>query len=79
MDPQQRFSLEVCLEAIEDAGTSLSELPTRTGVFFGVTAILNVILGAVRQRFALSRADLVLIYVMMLMAVIDMSVIRSKQ
>ncbi len=38
MDPQQRFSIEVNLEAIQDAGYQPGELPRRTGVFVGVTA-----------------------------------------
>ncbi len=38
MDPQQRLSLEVCLQAIEDAGRAPSDLPRKTGVFIGLTA-----------------------------------------
>lgn len=38
MDPQQRFAIEVGLQAIEDAGYTPAELPRRTGVFLGVTA-----------------------------------------
>jgi 8-amino-7-oxononanoate synthase len=38
MDPQQRLSLEVALQAIEDAGYAPREMPRRTGVFMGVTA-----------------------------------------
>lgn len=38
MDPQQRMSLEVSLQAIHDAGVRPSELPERTGVYMGVTA-----------------------------------------
>ena len=38
MDPQQRLSLEVCLQAIEDAGHAPAELPRKTGVFMGLTA-----------------------------------------
>jgi 8-amino-7-oxononanoate synthase len=38
MDPQQRLSLEVSLQAIEDAGYAPREMPRRTGVFMGVTA-----------------------------------------
>ncbi|MEQ1508545.1 MAG: beta-ketoacyl synthase N-terminal-like domain-containing protein, partial [Myxococcota bacterium] len=34
----QRLSLEVALQAIEDAGYRAAELPRRTGVFVGVTA-----------------------------------------
>jgi 8-amino-7-oxononanoate synthase len=37
MDPQQRFSLETALEAIEDAGYRREDLPKRTGVFIGIT------------------------------------------
>jgi acyl transferase domain-containing protein len=37
MDPQHRFALEVCLQAIEDAGTEARGLPRRTGVFIGAT------------------------------------------
>ncbi|TNE85927.1 MAG: aminotransferase class I/II-fold pyridoxal phosphate-dependent enzyme [Deltaproteobacteria bacterium] len=36
MDPQQRFVLESAMQAIEDAG---GDVPYRTGVFVGVTAI----------------------------------------
>ncbi|MCA9517357.1 MAG: acyltransferase domain-containing protein, partial [Myxococcales bacterium] len=39
MDPQQRFALEVCLEAVEDSGRKPSEMPHRTGVYMGVTAV----------------------------------------
>lgn len=46
MDPQQRFALEVALQAIEDSGYRprtgpggrAPEMPERTGVFMGVTA-----------------------------------------
>ncbi len=38
MDPQQRFAVEVALQAIEDAGYHPSEMPHRTGVYMGVTA-----------------------------------------
>jgi 8-amino-7-oxononanoate synthase len=38
MDPQQRFSLEVAIEAITDAGYKSDDLPERTGVFVGITA-----------------------------------------
>ena len=44
--------------------------PPAIFLFVIVTTVLNIILAAIRQRFALSRADLVLIYVMMLMAVV---------
>jgi hypothetical protein len=50
-------------------GGSNASSPAAVFLFFIVTAILNVILGLIRHRFVLSRADLVLIYVMMLMAV----------
>lgn len=39
MDPQQRFALECCLEAVEDSGRSPGEMPHRTGVYMGVTAV----------------------------------------
>ncbi|MFK7927325.1 MAG: type I polyketide synthase, partial [Myxococcota bacterium] len=38
MDPQQRLALEVCINAVEDAGYASADLPRRTGVFMGVTA-----------------------------------------
>jgi 8-amino-7-oxononanoate synthase len=38
MDPQQRFSLEVCRQAVEDSGRRPEEMPSRTGVFIGITA-----------------------------------------
>ncbi len=38
MDPQQRLSLVLALQAMHDAGYSPGELPRRTGVFMGVTA-----------------------------------------
>jgi 8-amino-7-oxononanoate synthase len=38
MDPQQRFSLEVCRQAIEDSGRTPADMPSRTGVFIGITA-----------------------------------------
>ncbi len=38
MDPQQRFALEVALQAVHDAGYRPDEMPRRTGVFMGVTA-----------------------------------------
>ncbi len=38
MDPQQRMTIEVGLQTIQDAGYRPSELPNRTGVFIGVTA-----------------------------------------
>jgi len=39
MDPQQRLSLECCLQAVEDSGWSPAALPRRTGVYMGVTAV----------------------------------------
>ncbi|MBN2799865.1 MAG: aminotransferase class I/II-fold pyridoxal phosphate-dependent enzyme [Deltaproteobacteria bacterium] len=39
MDPQQRFSLEMALQAIEDSGRTSEQMPERTGVFMGVTAL----------------------------------------
>ncbi|MEN0062383.1 MAG: aminotransferase class I/II-fold pyridoxal phosphate-dependent enzyme [Myxococcota bacterium] len=38
MDPQQRLSIEVALQAIADGGYLPSQLPRRTGVFVGITA-----------------------------------------
>ncbi|MBW1880252.1 MAG: polyketide synthase, partial [Deltaproteobacteria bacterium] len=38
MDPQQRLCLEVCLQAIDDAGSTPRSLPHKTGVFMGLTA-----------------------------------------
>lgn len=38
MDPQQRFSIEVALQAIQDAGYQPSEMARRTGVYLGITA-----------------------------------------
>ncbi|MEZ4236738.1 MAG: beta-ketoacyl synthase N-terminal-like domain-containing protein [Myxococcota bacterium] len=38
MDPQQRLSIEVALQAIWDAGYRPEQMPRRTGVFVGVTA-----------------------------------------
>ncbi len=38
MDPQQRFALEVAIEALDDAGPGVNSLAARTGVFMGVTA-----------------------------------------
>ncbi len=38
MDPQQRFAIEVAIEALEDAGFKLGELPRSTGVYVGITA-----------------------------------------
>ncbi|MFT5434591.1 MAG: acyl transferase domain-containing protein, partial [Myxococcota bacterium] len=39
MDPQQRMALEVSLDAVADAGILVSDLPRRTGVYMGVTAV----------------------------------------
>ncbi len=39
MDPQQRMSIEIAVEAIADAGYAPSEMPHRTGVYVGVTAM----------------------------------------
>ncbi|MBT3219858.1 MAG: type I polyketide synthase, partial [Proteobacteria bacterium] len=38
MDPQQRFAIEVALQAIVDSGNEPANMPHRTGVFMGVTA-----------------------------------------
>lgn len=38
MDPQQRFALEVTLQAFEDCGPSMAKYTERCGVFMGVTA-----------------------------------------
>lgn len=39
MDPQQRLALEVCWEALEDAGISPDKVPkVKTGVFMGVSS-----------------------------------------
>ena len=38
MDPQQRLSIEVGLQAIHDSGRTPDQMPRRTGVFMGVTA-----------------------------------------
>lgn len=38
MDPQQRQSILVAREAIQDAGYRTADLPRRTGVYMGVTA-----------------------------------------
>ena len=39
MDPQQRFTLWTAIEAIEDAGYTAADLPERTGVYVGLTAM----------------------------------------
>ncbi|MCB9506694.1 MAG: aminotransferase class I/II-fold pyridoxal phosphate-dependent enzyme [Myxococcales bacterium] len=39
MDPQQRLALECALQAVQDAGVAPRELPRRTGVYIGVTAM----------------------------------------
>jgi 8-amino-7-oxononanoate synthase len=38
MDPQQRFTIETSLQAIEDAGYAPAQLPPNTGVYVGLTA-----------------------------------------
>ncbi|MEZ4264925.1 MAG: aminotransferase class I/II-fold pyridoxal phosphate-dependent enzyme [Myxococcota bacterium] len=48
MDPQQRFTLETALEAVEDSGRTPADLPARTGVFVGVTAVEYRTLSAMR-------------------------------
>ena len=48
MDPQQRFALECALQAIEDSGRNPSDLPRRTGVYMGVTAVEYRTLSAAR-------------------------------
>jgi len=37
MDPQQRFTLEAAIDAVQNAGYATSQLPPRTGVYVGVT------------------------------------------
>lgn len=39
MDPQQRMAIEVGLEAIQDSGRTPDQMPERTAVFVGVTAV----------------------------------------
>lgn len=39
MDPQQRLAIEIGLNAIEDAGRTPEQMPDRTAVFMGVTAM----------------------------------------
>ena len=39
MDPQQRLLLEVAMQAIEDSGKSADEIPRRTGVYMGISAM----------------------------------------
>ncbi|MCC6621520.1 MAG: aminotransferase class I/II-fold pyridoxal phosphate-dependent enzyme [Deltaproteobacteria bacterium] len=39
MDPQQRLALECSLQAVEDAGLGIDDLPHKTGVYMGVTAV----------------------------------------
>ncbi|MGM0578617.1 MAG: aminotransferase class I/II-fold pyridoxal phosphate-dependent enzyme [Myxococcota bacterium] len=39
MDPQQRMALEIAIQAVEDSGRVAAELPRRTGVYMGVTAM----------------------------------------
>ncbi|MEQ1566578.1 MAG: aminotransferase class I/II-fold pyridoxal phosphate-dependent enzyme [Myxococcota bacterium] len=56
MDPQHRLSLEVSLQAIEDAGYHPRQLPRRTGVFVGVTAAEFRVLVSSRVSAALMAA-----------------------
>ena len=39
MDPQQRLALELSLQAIQDSGRTPADMPERTGVFMGLTAM----------------------------------------
>lgn len=39
MDPQQRLALEMSFQAVEDSGRNPDDLPRRTGVYMGVTAV----------------------------------------
>lgn len=39
MDPQQRMAIEVGLEAIDDVGVRPDQMPEKTAVFMGVTAV----------------------------------------
>lgn len=39
MDPQQRMAIEVAHEAVRDAGRNPDQMPDRTAVFMGVTAM----------------------------------------
>lgn len=39
MDPQQRMAIEVAHEAVQDAGRIPTQMPDRTAVFMGVTAM----------------------------------------
>ncbi|MCB9789000.1 MAG: aminotransferase class I/II-fold pyridoxal phosphate-dependent enzyme [Deltaproteobacteria bacterium] len=48
MDPQQRFALETSLQAVEDSGRRPADLPRRTGVYVGVTAVEYRTLSAMR-------------------------------
>lgn len=48
MDPQQRLALECALQAVEDSGRNPGDLPRRTGVYMGVTAVEYRTLSAAR-------------------------------
>jgi len=48
MDPQQRLSLECALQAVEDSGRNPGDLPRRTGVYMGATAVEYRVLSATR-------------------------------
>ena len=48
MDPQQRFTIETALQAIEDAGYAPGTMPHRTGVYVGLTATEYRVLSATR-------------------------------
>lgn len=39
MDPQQRLAIEMGIDAIQDAGRTPDQMPDRTAVFMGVTAV----------------------------------------
>jgi len=39
MDPQQRLAIEIGIDAIQDAGRTPDQMPERTAVFMGVTAM----------------------------------------
>ncbi len=48
MDPQQRFTIETAIEAVEDAGYRPRDLPRATGVYVGLTATEYRVLSASR-------------------------------
>ncbi|TNF25187.1 MAG: aminotransferase class I/II-fold pyridoxal phosphate-dependent enzyme [Deltaproteobacteria bacterium] len=48
MDPQQRLTLECALQAVEDSGRNPEDLPRRTGVYMGVTALEYRVLSSTR-------------------------------